>query len=218
MKKLRKSMLVGVMLCLGSTSFAGLGAAQTQDTQHAAAWAAMTPLAKTKQPTAPAKKSKFKVVAGKGKYAGYSLLKGHPDEKKYNIYFKGNASSYSVIIEDLRGIDLNETIKWKYKGKTRKNTRKELYGFFADTSRLSKSLGMHDYTLTPQWFKDTFGKTYTDWTVGIGYSADAERWVSEYFEETQPSTGSKITLKPDTVFVEPKPKPKEVNMEQLMRI
>ncbi len=156
-------------------------------------------------------------VEATGKYAGYMMLKGYPDEDKFLVYFKGDANSFSVKYEETRNIDLNEVILWKYQGKTYSNTRSELYSFFSDTTWFRNNLGMLDYTLTEQWFKDTFGNVYWDWAAGIGYSAEAARLVTRYFEETQPAkVESFVTLTPDTEVVIEKQEPEKRSAEDII--
>lgn len=143
------------------------------------------------------------VTDGTGQYSGYQMLHGYEGEEDYQIYFKGNANSYFTTIEDLRGINLKEVIRWSHAGKTYKNTRSELYSFFADTSWFRNNLnGVTSYTLTSDWFMDVFGDVYLDWAAGIGYSSDASRWVEKYFVQTgQINNSSNVTLTPDAKFV-----------------
>lgn len=136
-----------------------------------------------------------------GEYAGYTMLQGYPDDDKYQIYFKGDFDSHNVTIKDLRGIDLNEIITWTYSGKTYKNSKSELYVFFSDTSWLSSRTDDFDYTLTPEWFNNTFGNTYSEWLDGIVYFEEAQRLVNEYFEQNGEAVKSNITLTPDAEFV-----------------
>ena len=142
------------------------------------------------------------VTDGQGAYAGFKMLHGYEGEDQYQIYFKGDANRYQTAIEDLRGINLKEIITWEYDGVTRKNTRSELYSFFADTAWFRNNLkGVTQYTLTNEWFMDVFGDVYMDWATGIGFSSDAARWVEKYFEQTgQISNTSNVTLTPDTKF------------------
>jgi len=128
------------------------------------------------------------VTEGTGKYAGYKMLHGYPGQDKYQIYFQdysvGNLTRYHVTYEDLRGINLNERITWKYNGKTYTHTRSELYSFFANTIWFSNNLsGITQYTLTQDWFLDVFGDVYLDWAEGIGYATDATTWVDMYFRQ-----------------------------------
>lgn len=122
-------------------------------------------------------------VNGKGTYTGYKMLKGYPNEHKFQIYYKGDASSYMTTIEDLRGINLNNVVTWKYNGASYKNTTKDLYRFFADTSWFRSNLGISDNTLSHDWFVQTFGDTYMNWIEGIAYSNDAERLVGKYLDK-----------------------------------
>jgi hypothetical protein len=145
--------------------------------------------------------AKLSVTEGKGNYAGYKQLKGYPDSSKYAIYFKGNANSFHVTTEDLRGINLNEMVTWTHNGKTYKTSKKDLHAFFVDSVGLIKYLGYTDYTFTEQWYLDTFGKVFTEWQEGYAHENEAVGWVEAYFEQTTPSAGSNITLTPDAVVV-----------------
>jgi hypothetical protein len=155
-------------------------------------------------------------IDGKGKYAGYKQLQGYTDSDQYSIYFKGNAKSYSVKTEDLRGINLSEIITWKHDGKTYKTSKKDLHAFFVDTAKFKNFLGYTDYTFTDAWYSDTFGDVYTEWAKGFGYENEAARWVQKYFDQTNPSSGSITTLTPDTEFVPVDEPMKEPTIEEVI--
>lgn len=158
----------------------------------------------------------FYVVKGTGEHSGYMELKGYPDEDKYRIYFKGDASSYHVTYDDLRGIDLNEIIAWESNGENYQSKRSDLYVYFSDTTWFRNNLnGITDYTLTTEWFMDTFGDTYSEWSRGLlGYSSEASRFVQDYFEQTSPSGKGNVTLTPDAEFEVIGEDPNEVFKEQ----
>lgn len=120
------------------------------------------------------------VADGADKYTGYKMLKGYPGENKFQIYFQGNVDSYMATYEDLRYINLDEVISWAYKDNSYKNTRKDLYEFFSDTSWFRSNLGIDSSVLSHDWFMKTFGEVYGDWMQGIAYSNDASRLVGEY--------------------------------------
>jgi len=144
------------------------------------------------------------VTDGTGKYAGYKMLHGYPGQDKYQIYFQGDERSYHTTIEDLRGINLNERITWRYGGRTYTNTRSELYSFFADTTWFRNNLkDITDYTLTEEWFLDVFGDVFLDWAEGIGYSTEAASWVEKYFRQTAERDPNMpfVTLTPDAAVV-----------------
>lgn len=138
-------------------------------------------------------------VNGTGKYSGYKLLKGYPDADKFLIYFKGDKNSYFVTTEDIRNIDLNKMITWKYNGKTYKTSKKDLHSFFVDTSKFKNYLGATDYTFTDDWYDNTFGNTYSEWLIGFGFQNDAPRWVDDYFDQFEPKTDN--NWGPDFAFV-----------------
>jgi len=149
-------------------------------------------------------------VDAQEKYAGYKMLKGYTDSDKYQIYFKGNASSFSVTTEDLRNINLNEMVTWSYKDKEYKTSKKDLHAFFADTSKFKNYLGALDYTFTAKWYDDTFGEVYYEWLSWFGYQNDASRWVEKYFEQFEPGSGS------SKVSYNVKPLPDPVQEETLI--
>lgn len=130
---------------------------------------------------------KLQAVDGKGKFAGYKLLKGHPDEKKFEIYFKvetkGSITSYEVKVSDIRKIDLNAVVKWQYKGKTYKTKKKDLFNYFADVTALRNKFKISNSTdLSPDWLKQTFGKVYVEWAEGYYFADEASRLVKKYID------------------------------------
>lgn len=131
----------------------------------------------------------FYAVEGKGQYAGYMQLKGHPEEDKYEIYFQGSQSSFHVKSVDIRNINMNEKIKWTYNGKSYVSTKKELHSFFVDSLKLNNFVGTN-YTFTDQWYSDTFGDVYTEWLVGFAIENDAARWVQQYFAQLNGDYGN----------------------------
>lgn len=140
-------------------------------------------------------------VAGTGEYAGYTLIKGHPDEDKFDVYFKGNADAFSVKYHDKRKISMDDKITWSYGGVTYQNTRRELYSFFEDTSWFLNHFGIEGYILTQDWYFETFGDVYWDWAVGINYASEAARVVERYFAQSgQSKIQSNVTLTPDAKF------------------
>lgn len=107
-------------------------------------------------------------------------------------------NSYTVVFKDIREIDLYEVITWKYKDHSYKNTKKELYKFFSDTSWFSSHLGLNAGVLSQNWLTQTFGDTYWEWAEGIAYSHDAERLLVKYFLKTgQVKISSNVILTPD---------------------
>lgn len=120
---------------------------------------------------------------GQGKYFGYKRLRGYPNESEFHIYYKGDYSSYTSTYEDMRALNLNEIITWRYKDTIYLNTRKELYSFFSDTSWFRSNLGISKETLSHDWFMETFKDVFRDWIKGVSYSNDASRLVSKYLEK-----------------------------------
>jgi Cullin, a subunit of E3 ubiquitin ligase len=165
------------------------------------------------------------VTEGTGKYARYKMLHGYPDQDKYQIYFQvtsvGGMEQYHITYEDLRGIDLNERITWKYNGQTYTHTRSQLYVFFSETDWFRNNLsGIGQYTLTHDWFVDVFGDVYLEWAEGIGFSTDASRWVNEYFLQTAPQDPDMpyVTLTPDAkVIPVEENQPEEPSVDEMIR-
>lgn len=152
----------------------------------------------TPAPAAPNSADRLYTVNGTGTYAGYLELKGFPDEDKYRIYLKGDANSYTVSIEDVRGINLNEMITWQYAGQTYRTQRRDLHRYFSDTTWFN--LGVYDYT--HEWLEDTFGNVYLQWFEGLAFTTnEGPSLVEEYFRQTMPDPQSNITLTPDAEFV-----------------
>lgn len=157
-----------------------------------------------------------------GKYAGYKMLHGYPEQDQFQIYFKvttnGSIEQYHITYEDLRGINLNERITWKYNGKTYTHTRSQLYEFFSDTTWFRNNLnGIGDYTLTHEWFVDTFGDVYLEWAEGMYFDADG--WVYEYMNQNRkPAPGEPyVSLTPDAVVVPVEEQPKEPTADEVIR-
>lgn len=130
--------------------------------------------------------SELYTVNGTGQYAGYKRLKGYNGDDKYYIYFKGDSSSFSTVTVDNRNINMNQTVTWKYGGKTYKSTKKELHAFFLDSAKIKNYLGVYSYTFTEEWYRDTFGAVYEEWLLGFAMDNDAPRWVEQYFAQFDP--------------------------------
>lgn len=69
---------------------------------------------------------------------------------------------------------------------------------FADTTWFRKNLsGIGQYTLTHEWFVDTFGDVYLDWAEG--YYFDADGWVQQYMNQIRRPAPNEpfVSLTPD---------------------
>lgn len=148
-------------------------------------------------------KGQLYAVSGEGPYEGYMLLRGYEGEEKFQIYFQGEADSFMTTIEDLRDINLDERITWKYKGITLTNTIRELYSLFSDSLRIMSLLNIEPgEELIDQWFIDVFGKVYLDWLDLMNISSKAPELVTEYFKQTgQLNTNRNNTLNPDSKVI-----------------
>lgn len=145
-----------------------------------------------------ASSSNLYTVDGTGQYRGYKMLKGYPNENKFQVYYSGDINSYSISFLDLRGINLNEVVTWTYNGVTHRNTKGELYNLFSDGTWIKSQLGVSGGTLSEEWFQKVFGNTYEEWVEGMTYFCDAESLVEEYFEKTgQSRIINNVTLTPD---------------------
>ncbi|MCM3762061.1 copper amine oxidase N-terminal domain-containing protein [Alkalihalobacillus oceani] len=152
----------------------------------------------TPAPPAPNHADRLYTVNGTGTYAGYLELKGFPDEDKYRIYLKGDANSYTVSIEDVRGINLNEMITWQYAGQTYRTQRRDLHRYFSDKTWYN--LGNYDYI--HESLENTFGHVYVQWVEGLDFTTnEGPSLVNEYFKQTMPEPPSNITLTPDAKVV-----------------
>ena len=111
---------------------------------------------------------------GEGKYEGYKKLNGYPGQNAFQVYFQGDGNSYSVSVEDLSGIDLDERISWQHEGKQCNNSRKEIYNLLSDLHKLKPDEDSR------KWMNDTFGQVYLDWISQGLITEDASRLVGKY--------------------------------------
>ncbi|MFD2670413.1 copper amine oxidase N-terminal domain-containing protein [Marinicrinis sediminis] len=127
--------------------------------------------------------SAYSTSKGTGKYAGYQILHGHPQEKDYVVYFthanEGGITSTSIAYDLKKPENMNERIKWSYDGVTYTSTRKQLYTYFSDTSEIVSFLS-NQGAFSEQWFYDTFGQVYVDWIDKLGLLNYAEKHVNAY--------------------------------------
>lgn len=145
------------------------------------------------------------VEVTEGEYAGYQMLKGYENEDLYRVYFKDhskdNITSYQVIHENLKKVDMNEVITFEYRGERRQSTRKQLYQMFNEASKLHTfKTALDDREFSQTWFSETFGEVYQDWFNDQLYSQEASRLVNKYLSQNQPEplvdrfTTSEITI------------------------
>lgn len=158
--------------------------------------------------------SKLYTVKGTGKYSGYTILKGHPDEKKFQIYFKDNTKknilSFKVEVGDLRKINLDAVIKWKYNGKVYSTKRKDLYKYFVDVTAFKSKFNINGSTvLSTDWMIKIFGNVYMEWAEGYYFVEEASNLVGKYLMKIHKlEVPDNVTLKPDTEIT-PVEKPKQ---------
>lgn len=127
----------------------------------------------------PVMLNKFSESNATGKYRGYRILHGHPDENIVTIYFKGTDSSYQVSTEIVNRPNMNEIIHWSYNNQSMKNTRLQLYSFFDNLSELNSLLN-YEGEFSPTWLYQTFGQVYLDFFNESLYSNRATRYVDGY--------------------------------------
>lgn len=131
-------------------------------------------------------------VNGTGKYKGFRQLKGYPYESKFSIYFKeSNESKGQIVSFETATVDkanLNQIVTWKYKGKSYRNKRSEIYNFFSGVSKLSSLVNDGSYSL--DWMSKTFGKVYDDWMFYQTVSGDASNIVEAFIDEERGITNS----------------------------
>ena len=125
-----------------------------------------------------------------GEYAGYQMLKGYENEDLYRVYFKDhskdNITSYQVIHENLKKVDMNEVITFEYRGERRQSTSKQLYQMFNEASKLHTfKTALDDREFSQTWFSETFGEVYQDWFDDGLYSEEAGRLVEQYFRQDE---------------------------------
>jgi len=111
-------------------------------------------------------------VPGKGKYAGYQLLKGHPYENSTAIYFQRNGTMTLSLLVDVRKIDLNRKVTWiDPNGIKRTNTVGELRKLFAKLTN----------QYTDDWLLKTFGDVYIDY---FPVNVPSDQLIEQYLQET----------------------------------
>nr|WP_238357662.1 copper amine oxidase N-terminal domain-containing protein [Cohnella zeiphila] len=111
-------------------------------------------------------------VPGKGQYAGYLLLKGHPYESTTAIYFQYNGEMIHTVLVDLRKVDLNRKVTWTDDyGYKHTNTVGQLRKLFAAFSN----------QYTDDWLLATFGDVYMDYLTP---SIPSDRLIDQYLRET----------------------------------
>ncbi|MEI7025541.1 stalk domain-containing protein [Paenibacillus sp. y28] len=143
------------------------------------------------EPTAAAgSASPFYSVPGEGEHAGWQVLKGHEYEGRFEIYFEVDGSILKTKVEDIRDIDLDQTVEWvDLEGRVVRSSLRDVYQIF----------GAFSETLT-DWLYATFGDLYLDWLESSTINATelVEDYLVETGQLTVPSSG--ITLQPDTQF------------------
>lgn len=122
------------------------------------------------------------VVDGTDEFSGYKKLMGHPYENIMAIYYQGTNSSHMITTKDLN-YNPNEMITWSYQGKTFKNSRKDIYSFLVDSSKLSSYIGNSIMSQTTQQI--VFGNVYDDWIRSEIISQDAVKIVDAYLEKIE---------------------------------
>ncbi len=121
---------------------------------------------------------------GQGEYAGYSRLRGYVYDKEYPIYFQGQIGSYNYATS--HNHNLNDICTWTYNGITYKNTRSDCYSFFSDTTFFqSYYSSLSNCVLSVNWFQDTFGKIYDDWSAYMAFTTGNSGGLVQRYLEMQ---------------------------------
>lgn len=124
---------------------------------------------------------------GTGANEGYLRLRNYGRDTEYPIYFKGNSGLFTYNVDNTKNLD--DICTWIYQGHTYKNTRRDCYTFFSDTSYFSSHFALDGETLSNEWFFETFGQIYTDWFEYQGFTnGSAERLIKRYLEYQEGST------------------------------
>ncbi len=122
-------------------------------------------------------------VDGSGEYEGYQQLKGYPGEDVFACYYKGDAQTRIVEMDDLRLLNPRLLIAWSYEGKGYKNNRGQLYAYFDDPAAMAAATGIDQSVLTADWFSQTFGAIYQEWVVAQQYQQDGEALVTAFLNK-----------------------------------
>lgn len=119
-----------------------------------------------------------------GEYSGYQQIKGYDYDNVYKIYYKGNQNSYSYTIDSNE--NMNDICYWSFNGVTYQNTRKECYDFFNNTLYFQSYYGnLSNETLSSNWFKSAFGKTYDEWLHYMSFTTINADTIVERFLDIQ---------------------------------
>ncbi len=121
---------------------------------------------------------------GTGEYSGFRQIRGYTYEDIYPIYVEGGLDSYEYKVVDNN--DMDEICYWNLYGVTYKNTRGECYKFFSDTSYLRKYYdNLSGQAFSDEWFRETFGKVYEDWSNFRTFSSGAAGSIVDKFVDME---------------------------------
>ncbi|WP_248924437.1 copper amine oxidase N-terminal domain-containing protein [Paenibacillus hamazuiensis] len=126
-------------------------------------------------------------VPAEGDMAGWMLLKGHPYEGNYEIYYTTDGKSLSVTSKDIRNLDMNEKFSWVDEfGQTRVSTRQQLYTLMGTLRKVADD----------DWLLSRFGDLYMEYVDS--YVIHPENLVTQYLKETgqMKPIDSNVILKP----------------------
>ncbi len=123
-------------------------------------------------------------VLATGKYEGFQLLKGHPLENLYNLYFKIEGNVSDIQCENLALPNMYEIVTFTYQGKVYTTTRLEAYKLLDKINVLTSELsGMGAYDAAKEidnGMEKIFGSTAEEWYEEWGKEIYLERYFSSY--------------------------------------
>lgn len=123
-------------------------------------------------------------IPASGEYEGFQLLKGHPLENLYNLYFKIEGNVSDIKCENLALPNMYEMVTFTYQGKVYTTTRFEAYKLLDKINVLTSELsGMGAYNAAKEIDNDMeamFGSTAEEWYEEWGKEIYLERYFSSY--------------------------------------
>lgn len=123
-------------------------------------------------------------IPASGKYEGFQLLKGHPLENLYNLYFRIEGNVSDIKCENLALPNMYEVVTFTYQGKVYTTTRLEAYKLLDKINVLTSELsGMGAYNAAKEIDNDMeeiFGSTAEEWYEEWGKEIYLERYFNSY--------------------------------------
>ncbi|WP_051542101.1 hypothetical protein [Clostridium lundense] len=141
-----------------------------------------------------------------GEMQGWYKLTGHEYENIADIYYKLDGSVLSVIVKDIRKVDLNKIVEWTNDDGTKMYNRLgDIYTLFSSFSQYSC-----------EWFSEKFGAIYGEWLMVSSIQAD--NIVLDYLQQTgQMQKQNNVTLTPDAEYEVIESENEEISTEEMIR-